>query len=389
MKVLLTADYYLPGSRAGGPIRSLANLVERLGDEVSFRVVTRDRDCGAAGPYPDVQAGRWVRVGKAEVLYLSPRTLSLSGLRGVLRQTPHDVLYLNSFFSPFTIRSLLLRKLGQVPRAGVLVSPKGELSSSALAISRWKKQMYAPCARALGLYRGHVWQASSPLEAKDILRHPAAAPPADDVLVVPDLSAAPPEPESLGPPPQKVPGSLRVVYLARIARIKNLDGALGMLAGLPGEVEFTIHGPVEDEAYWLHCQKLMAELPGNVRARYAGPVEPGEVAATLRKHHLFLLPTQSENFGHAIIEALGAGCPALVSDRTPWTDLDGANAGWALPLEQPERFREALRRCLEMDGEAHSWLCAGAARYAAEVARRQGALDLYRRMFEAATRRGS
>lgn len=37
MKILTLADYYLPGYKAGGPIRTLANMVDMLGDEFKFR----------------------------------------------------------------------------------------------------------------------------------------------------------------------------------------------------------------------------------------------------------------------------------------------------------------------------------------------------------------
>src|SRR6185437_15746423 len=83
-KVLITADSYLPGSRGGGVIRSLANLVDLLGDEFSFRILTRDRDLKAPEPYPAVPVGRWVAVGKAHVLYLAPKDLSLANLRALL-----------------------------------------------------------------------------------------------------------------------------------------------------------------------------------------------------------------------------------------------------------------------------------------------------------------
>ena len=76
----------------------------------------------------------------------------------------------------------------------------------------------------------------------------------------------------------------------------------------------------------LYRDKLIAGLPSNVRVAYGGVVAPDEVTAVLRRHHLFFLPTHSENFGHVIVEALAAGRPALVSDRTPWTDLEAAGA---------------------------------------------------------------
>src|SRR4051812_11201747 len=45
--ILTFSRFYLPGFRAGGPIRSISRLVECLGDEFQFRIVTADRDAGS------------------------------------------------------------------------------------------------------------------------------------------------------------------------------------------------------------------------------------------------------------------------------------------------------------------------------------------------------
>ena len=56
------------------------------------------------------------------------------------------------------------------------------------------------------------------------------------------------------------------------------------------------------------------------------------------------LPTLGENFGHAIAEALAAGLPPVISDRTPWRDLDRHGAGTVLSLEEPGKFADELDR---------------------------------------------
>lgn len=50
--VLTFARYYLPGFKAGGPIRTLSNMVEALGDEFDFRIVCSDRDFMDRAAYP-------------------------------------------------------------------------------------------------------------------------------------------------------------------------------------------------------------------------------------------------------------------------------------------------------------------------------------------------
>ncbi|MBK8032150.1 MAG: hypothetical protein IPK17_22260 [Chloroflexi bacterium] len=70
--ILILIGHYLPGTLTGGPVRSVANLVDWLGDEFDFRILTADRDQGDSAPYPQVRAGEWYSVGKAHVRYLTP-----------------------------------------------------------------------------------------------------------------------------------------------------------------------------------------------------------------------------------------------------------------------------------------------------------------------------
>src|SRR5207248_5639580 len=100
MVILIAIESYLPGWKYGGPVRSLSALVEALGDEFRFKIVTRDRDFKEKQAYPDVVPNRWQRVGKADVLYLTPRDLSLRSFQKVIAEVATQVIYLNSFFSP-------------------------------------------------------------------------------------------------------------------------------------------------------------------------------------------------------------------------------------------------------------------------------------------------
>jgi glycosyltransferase involved in cell wall biosynthesis len=380
VRVAATADYYLPGFKGGGALRSVAHMAEQLADALEMHVVTRDRDLGDQGPYPGVPAG-WTRVAGAPVRYLSPAEQRPGAMARALREARPEVLYLNSAFSPaFTLLPLLLRRAGRIPRVPVVLAPRGELSEGALSLKRPKKVAFLRMARATGLYRGVLWQASSELEAAEIRRWFGAG---ARVLVAPDLRERPAAPP---PPAPKRPGELRAAFLSRITGKKNLAGALEMLAGVRGRVRFTVYGPVEDAAYWERCRALIAGLPENVRVEHAGPLPPGQVNAALAAHHLFLFPTLGENFGHVVLEALLAGLPVLTSDRTPWGGLEAAGAGWALPLEQPERFAAVLQAYTELDGDGHAGRSAAARAFGEAAARDESVLEANRALFREAVR---
>lgn len=358
-RVLVLLDYYLPGYKSGGPLRTIGNMVERLGDRLDMRILTRDRDATDTAPYAGVPVGAWVDAGGAQVFYAPPGGLGAAAIRARAAEAAPDTIYLNSFFSPLTVRALALRRAGLLPPAPVVIAPRGELAEGALSLKWPKKRAYMAAARAAGLYSGLTWQASSDDEVARIRRVVGDAP----VRVAPDLPGPlGPEPP---PAPPKGPGRLRLVYLARVAAVKNLHFLLELLPLLRAEaVELAIYGPLRDPAYWERCRALLAGLPPHIVARHHGPVAHDGVAAALAGAHAYALPTLGENFGHAILEALAAGRPALVSDRTPWRGLEGRRAGWDLPLEHGP-WLAALQRLADMGQAEYDQWSRGARRHAA------------------------
>lgn len=352
--ILTFVSHYLPGYRGGGPIRTIANMVERLGDEFDFRVITSDRDLNDEFPYRSVKVGAWNTVGKAEVFYAGPAQRSLRALAGLMRRTPHDLVYLNSFFNPvFSLRPLLARRIGLVARKPLLIAPRGELSDGAFRLKRWKKAPFTTLARFTRIFDDATWHASTEFEASDIYRmlgqqigHAVVA--KNLVIEAPDLTTG------LGAPLAShdqsafgVAQALRVCFLSRISPMKNLDYALKVMATVSAPIEFNIYGPKESIRYWDECEKLIASLPSNVVAVYRGAVEHTDVRATIAGHDVFFVPTRGENFGHVFMEALSAGVPLLVSDQTPWRDLKNRLIGWDIPLANPSDFASALEHAAQ------------------------------------------
>ncbi|MGQ7181765.1 hypothetical protein ACUOA5_45675, partial [Escherichia coli] len=54
---------------------------------------------------------------------------------------------------------------------------------------------------------------------------------------------------------------------------------------------------------------------------------------------------------HVIVESLLAGCPVIISDQTPWKNIEHEGAGWTIPLEKEETFISALNDIVHMDSE--------------------------------------
>jgi len=310
-------------------------MVEALGDEFRFLIVTADRDEGDREPYQIARSAQaWKQVGKAEVLYLPPKVRGLRTFRRVLQSTPYDVLYLNSYFSPdFTIKPLLARLLVGDGRKPCVVAPRGEFSPAALALKRWKKLPYIAMARAIGLYRGVTWEASTEYDAADI--RSAIGLRAEEVRTAMNIPATPIAATSNdgGHLPRRHDDPLRICFVSRVSAKKNVDFAIEILNSIPIPVRFQIYGPIQDLQLYQQCLRLIAELPDQVDVTFMGSVSHDDVPRVFAANDLFLFPTRGENYGHVIAESLAVGTPVLISDRTPWRDLARAGVGWDLPLE--------------------------------------------------------
>lgn len=336
--ILTFAGHYLPGYKAGGPIRSLVNMVDQLRDTFDFRIVAADRDLGDAAPFEGVAVDAWNTIGDARVFYRSPGAAGWRALLQSLDETSFDLIYLNSFFSSSaTLRPLAYRRTGRLTRKPVLLAPRGEFSAGALALKPLKKRLFIALSKGIGLHRDVMFQASSEHEAADIRR----------VLGDVSIHVASNLPGRSGPGGGADASALvatdrplRAVFLSRISPKKNLLGAIEILARVATPVTFDIYGVIEDQAYWARCEAAIAALPAHVQVRYRRPLRPDEVADVLAAYDLFFLPTLGENYGHVIREALSAGLPVLISDRTPWRGLAAQSAGADLPLEAPDAFVE-------------------------------------------------
>ena len=90
-------------------------------------------------------------------------------------------------------------------------------------------------------------------------------------------------------------------------------------------------------------------MPPNVTVNYRGSINSDKIPGELQTYDMMLLPTTGENFGHTILESFMAGCPVIISNRTPWKDLERSGVGKDIPLENPEGFREALEFFASLD----------------------------------------
>ena len=334
--ILVFADYYLPGFKAGGPIRTLANMLSQLEGEFHFKIVTRDRDLGDSAKYISVITEKWIKHGDHEILYVDPSKFGFLSVVDLIRNTSFDVLYLNSFFSYWaTILPLFAKHLFANRAERVILAPRGEFAAGALNISRKKKLVYFKIVSILGIYNNVTWQASSTNEFQDIAnciaKYLGIQRDEMNIKIAPNLIPAN-EMARTNLSLLQTTVYLRIVFLSRIVPMKNLDFLIDVLSKVKDKVVLNIYGPIENQGYWELCEEKMKTFGDNVSYSYGGIVDHQDVAARLSESDVFFLPTRGENFGRIIFESMAAGVPAVISDKTSW-EADPNGALTVLPLE--------------------------------------------------------
>lgn len=359
-KVLILAGYYEPSVKGGGPIQSIKNLVDNLSNKLDFYIVAMDRDLGDDKPFPNVETNKWVTVGKAKVFYTDPAKLTWKKTIDIINSVDYDVMYLNSFFSyKFSIVPILLKKIKKIPQKPVVLAPRGQFSPGALGLKSWKKKLYVKITKALGLYKNITWHATAQNEKEDI---EVVFGKEANIRAASNLTANYKDlryEKNI----KKEKGELKIVFISRIHPKKNLKKAIEILKNVDGKIDFNIYGPIEDKCYWDGCKKMIEDLPQNVKISYKGTVAHDKVIDIFKEHHIFLFPTLGENFGHVISEALIGGCPVIISDQTPWRNLEQKQVGWDIQLNEEKKFASVIQYCVNLNDKEYQQLSESAFNY--------------------------
>lgn len=344
IKILTFANYYLPGFKGGGPIKTIKNLFDQTGKTVSYKLITSDRDLGDSVPYSSVKFGAWNEVGNAEVFYAQSGSTGYRQISKIISKQNYDVIYLNSFFSVrFSFVPILMAKTFN---KNVILGPRGEFSEGALSLKAQKKRLFIKLYKALRLHQNTVFQASSNYEVEDIRRVLGSN---VDIQTAEDIGSQ----EFAQYMPERESTALKAVFISRISPMKNLLAALEILKNVRELVVYDIYGPIEDSEYWKQCEAAISALPPNIRVEHKGQLTPDEVVATLSVYDVFFMPTKGENYGHVIAEALCAGLPILIADTTPWRHLQEQGIGWDLPLSNPNAFSAAIDQLAMMPADKY------------------------------------
>lgn len=369
-KILILVDWYLPGYKGGGQIKAVEYIVENLKEYFDFYILCRDHDADGTS-YPGIATDTWIMRDGIWIKYMSATQRPYrASITAEVALPQWDAIYANSFFSTyFSIIPLLARRFSASSKRPFILAPRGEFSPGAFNLKRWKKRAFVGLAKLLGLHRDVLWHASTELEQADILKQFAQA----SVHIAREL--LPPAVQSQITPLEKEPGQLRLIFLSRISSKKGLDIALRTLSNLDnGQVRLDIYGPIEDVRHWNECCALIASMPSNVTVKYCGELPHARIKEVIPEYHFLFFPTLGENFGYVIIESLLAGRPVLISDQTPWRQLQQKQIGFDIPLARPDLFVQTLQTLIELNQAGFDTYQASVSAYASAYVASQSTL---------------
>lgn len=339
-KILIFSDWFAPAFKGGGPIRSIVNLVETLKEEYDFYVFTSDTDFGESSPMPDIKENLWLVQDGVHVYYHSKGAMTYKKVKSVIKEIHPHRIYLNSMFS-----NMIKPILADYPSGKIIIAPRGMLSASALAVKPIRKFLYLWFLRTFGFTKHLNFHATSEQEVKDIQR---IFPNARSISVASNI---PVKVNTTLQHAVKFPNSTKLVFTGRMHPIKNLHILLQALNQVNGQIVLNVITTKENEAYLNKCEQLAKELNANIKVNWLFDLPHHLIKSHLQAAHFFILLSDVESFGHAIFEALAVGCPVLVSNQTPWKNLQRKKAGWDLPIADLNLIADTLQMIVNMDDQ--------------------------------------
>jgi glycosyltransferase involved in cell wall biosynthesis len=298
VKILHVVPTYFPARRYGGPIVSVHGLCKSLaarGHEVHVLTTNVDGDATL-----DVPVGREVDVDGVSVRYFPspfPRLYWSPEMRRALRDVhDYDVVHIHAVYLWPGVAAARAARAAGVP---YVISPRGMLVPELIRQkSRAMKTLWLQLVERRGFAHASAIHFTSRLEWEDAKR---VGIPLPSPLVIPNGVDIPPRPD--------VPRDDRtLVFLGRVNWKKGLERVIPELPRLGARL---IVAGNDEEELTPRLRALAASIGANVE--FPGPVYGPAKDELLARATLFVLMSDSENFGNAVLEALAMETPAVLS----------------------------------------------------------------------------
>lgn len=344
----------------GGPTYAVLETVKALKSlGVDSQIVTTNDN--GAGELIDVPLNQKIEYKGLPVRFFNPFYLPTKkvtfnsdkaflfspGLTKWLWQHIHkyDILETRYLFSYPSDCARIIAQLQDIP---YIVHPTGQLTPWALSQSQRKKQLYNFLLERRNLNKASAIQCSSQGEAQDVRNFGVKTPIYTVPVGVNQASKCLEAKQNLRAIHKIEAGTPIVIFLSRLHPKKRpnlLIETLGQLFQQKYNFYLILAGSGEPD-YVSHLKNLVTSFGLDNRTSFTGFVTGNEKDLLLQGADIFVLPSFSENFGIAVVEAMAVGLPVIVTpDIQIASEISAAKAGLVVEGEVDKLF-DALAQLL-------------------------------------------
>lgn len=315
MRILFPVGAFYP-SQVGGPCNTIYwHTTSLVKNGVDVVVVTTNKGINPG----DVPLNRIYENESGHVFY---GTGEYNNLKVIFKAVGYirkcDIIHINSLFNILSIICFFYSYF--FSRAKIIWSVRGELSPSAFSYGIRKK------AIIIFLYK---------LFTKQVLFHSTSE---DETILINKFfkkSKIIQLPNYLQPSQRLiVEKKKQILFVGRIHPIKaihKLIEAVSLSNQFRGEdYKLILVGNYElrHTYYYEELLQLILQLRLESKVEFRGHISGFEKEKLYAESTLLVLPSESENFGNVVVEALNQGTPVIASKGTPWAILEKYNCGF-------------------------------------------------------------
>jgi glycosyltransferase involved in cell wall biosynthesis len=256
----------------------------------------------------------------------------------------YDLLHVHAIFSYPSSAAMAIARWQGVP---YINRPLGQLCSWSLQQSRRKKQLYLKLIEQANLQASHALHFTSAQEQQEAQTLQLNAP----SFVVPHgLAVHPRLPQAR----QRLREQLHlpadepvILFLSRLHPKKGLELLISALGAIRSRRFTLVLGGSGTTEYEADIERQLIAAKIHHRTHRLGFVSGEFKELLLQGSDLFTLPSYSENFGIAVLEALTAGLPVLITPEVALASLvQNHQLGWVIPHDR-QAIANAIQHCLD------------------------------------------
>jgi glycosyltransferase involved in cell wall biosynthesis len=332
----IITEYFHPFSDAGGPIRSIEQILEVLNQNSSIKLMTSANNHQGKKLPISTKVNQFINESITE----TPIFYSSNSIIGILKLVQ---LYIKNRQYTFYINGMFIPRLSILPALickNVIISPRGMLINETFGSKFLFKKIYLFFFK-LVVSKNVIWHATDAIEVLDTKRFFGQR---ANVKLITNI---PVKPLDINLKREKQTESLKLVYYGLIVEKKELLTLIQNLKSLNLPISLDIYGSIKNQSYWEKCLLEISTNQSQATFKYLGHAKPSESQSILAKYDAFVLLTKGENFGHSIYESLSVGTPVIITDKTPWKFNESANPpGWIINYGNEGIDKDSLKQTL-------------------------------------------